>query len=277
MKKTKFLVVFLIIFSTILTITPIALPQKGTYTFHGAAGNQKILKVVTVNNQSLWDLWGENWTEVIEIFGEGAYKLGARKKSLVTAVDVDATYKGYDVTNYTTNNWKWNTGTFPSTPDDISPFIVTCFYNPTELSAYINAFYYGFANVTVQNSGFFLAQLPTPVDDYLEAIVWNPRWEAIGNTAVHHGQIGDQVYSIYTAKYYTYLENCTEIWTYDTAYGAWIGYEIKDDQNNTIYKFYLDVPGGAKIPGYDFAVLISVSIAAFAGLIYVAMKKNYYK
>ncbi|MFX1329732.1 MAG: hypothetical protein ACFE91_16510 [Promethearchaeota archaeon] len=277
MKKTKIIIIFLIIFSITLLITPTALPQKGTYTFHGAPGNQKILKVKTVNNVSLGNLWGENWTEVIEIFGAGAYEVGARKKSFVTAVNKDATYKGYDVTNYTTNNWKWTIGDFSSTPDDLSPFVVTSFYNPTELSAYINAYYLGFANVTVQNAGFFLAQLPTPVDDYLDAIVWNPRWEAIGNTAVHNGQIGDEVYSIYTNKTYTYLEDCTETWTYDRTYGAWIGYEIKDDQNNTIYKFYIDLPGGAEIPGYEFAVLISVSIAAFVGLIYIAMKKKHYK
>lgn len=274
MKKTKFIIIFLILFCITLLIPPKVISQKGTYDFHGAPGNQKILRVTTVNNASLTALWGVNWTEVIEIFGAGAYILGARKKSYVTAVNYDATYKGYDVTNYTTNNWKWTTGSFPVTPDDVSNFVVTSFYNPTELSAYINAYYSGSANVTVQNSGFFLAQLPTPVNSYLAAITWNPRWEAIGNTAVHHAQIGDTVYSAYTEKNYTYNEDCTEIWTYDTLYGAWIGYKIEDDQHNKIYEFFFDISGGAEIPGYELPIIIGVASISIVGIIFIVIKKK---
>jgi len=275
MKKSRYLLTIVLFISISFAIVPPAVPQKGTYQFHGAPGNQKILKVNIVNNASLEILWGENWTEVIEIFGPGAANLGARKKSVVTAVDFDAKYYGvYDVANYTTDNWKWNIGEFPETPDDLSGINVTSFYNPNNLSTFINAIYWGFSNVTVQNAGLFLAQLPTPVDDYLAEITWNPRWEAVDNTAVHHGQVGDTVYSYYTMKAYVYLVNCTETWTYDTTYGAWIGYKVAVN-DTTIYQFSVELPSVLPgIPGFDTIILLGTTGFSAIGLIYLVMKKK---
>lgn len=275
MKKTRFILAIALFISISFAIVPPAVPQIGTYQFHGAAGNQKILKVNTVNNASLEILWGENWTEVIEIFGAGAADLGARKKSVVTAVDFEAKFLGvYDAANYTTDNWKWNTGTFPETPDDLSGINVTSFYNPKNLSSYVNLFYSGLSNVSVQNAGAFFAQLPTPVDNYLAEIIWIPRWEAVDNTAVHHGQVGDLVYSIFTAKFYVYLSNCTETWSYDTTYGAWIGYKVAIN-DTTIYEFNVELPSILPgIPGFDMTILLGTTGFIAIGLIYLVMKKK---
>jgi len=87
MKKAKFIILFAIFLTIALSTTPAVVPQVGTYTFHGAAGNEKILKVRTVNNASLEDLFGSNWTDVIAFFGEGADQVGAQSKSVVTAVN----------------------------------------------------------------------------------------------------------------------------------------------------------------------------------------------
>ncbi|MFW9824683.1 MAG: hypothetical protein ACFFE4_17200, partial [Candidatus Thorarchaeota archaeon] len=96
MKKSKFLITLLIILGIILTTSPPTISQIGTYIFHGTPGNQKILKVRTVDNASLADLFGPaDWVSVIEIFGSGAAIVGARKKSVVTAVNTSFLYFGY--------------------------------------------------------------------------------------------------------------------------------------------------------------------------------------
>jgi hypothetical protein len=277
MKKTKLSILAVISIALALSFVPSVVPQVGTYTFHGSAGNVKILKVNTVNNASLASLFGDpTWLSVIGVFGAGAVNVGARSKSLVTAVNTSAIfdtviYGVYDVTTYNTSNWGFTTGAFSATPDSVGD-IVTSFYDPTELSYFIHTLWGGFpyfqnVNVSLHTAGAYLAQLPTSVDQYLGAITWEPKWENIGNTIVHHATMGD------TAFYYgfTYLENCTEIWTYDRTYGAWIGYKILDDTNTKIYEFSIELGG---IPGFDFSITLGVAMAGAIGIIFVLMKKK---
>jgi hypothetical protein len=77
-----------------------------------------------------------------------------------------------------------------------------------------------------------------------------------------------------TFNFYAYLRNCTEIWTYDETYGAWIAYEIKDDAGNTIYKFSIELPTTAAIPGYDLVVFLGITAVTSVGIIYLLMKKK---
>ena len=93
MKKTKILLASLIIFSITFAITPSVIPQVGTYTFHGAPGNEKVLRVRTVNNASLTDLFGAGWDAILEgSFGEGCITVGAGSKSVVVSVNTSATF-----------------------------------------------------------------------------------------------------------------------------------------------------------------------------------------
>jgi len=270
MKKIKFVLLFAVLLSIVFASTPIVTPQVGVYTFHGAADDQKILKVTTVNNASLEDLWGVNWTDVIHNFGVGAENLGAKKKSLVTAVDFSAKDPfAFDATNYTTDNWKWTTGEFPNTPDDLSNLNVTSLYDPTNLTWLVNLIFT--QNVTLHNAAAYLAQLPTPVAQYLGALVWEPRWGNVGNTAVHNGQIGDFVYSFPAMTFYAYLENCTETWTWDETFGAFIGYKLQDDAGNTIYEFEIELPG---IPGYEISMLLGITAVSIIGMIYIVIRKK---
>ena len=278
MKKTKIILLILITFSIAFSFTPTVTPQVGTYTFHGAAGNEKILKVNTVNNASLEDLFGPSWVNVIELLGAGAANVGARKKSLVTGVNFSDIYNAsifgvYDVCTYNTSNWDWTMGAFNATPDSIGD-IVTSFYDPTNLTTYINAFY-GFwwataYNISMHTAGAYFAQLPTPVSQYLGALVWEPKWGNVGNTVVHDADASD------VAFFYghTYLEDCTEIWSYDATYGAWIGYKIQDNETNTIYEFSIELPTGAEIPGFELPVLLGASMGMTVVLIFVIMKKR---
>ncbi|HEC39711.1 MAG: hypothetical protein Lokiarch_53380 [Candidatus Lokiarchaeum sp. GC14_75] len=277
MKKSKAIITSLIILSITLAITPPAISQIGTYTFHGTSGDEKILKVRTVNNQSLEDLFGPSWVSVIEIFGAGAANVGARKKSLVTDVnfsaEFDTAFGVYDVVTYNTSNWDWTTGTFNATPDSIGDIVIS-FYDPTNLTTYVNALYtlfYGIPyNISMHTAGANLAQLPTSVAQYLGAFVWEPKWGNVGNTVVHNAEASDVAFF----WGHTYLEDCTETWTYDETYGAWIGYKIQDNETNTIYEFSIELPSTAAIPGFETSILLGVSISASVGLIFVIMKKK---
>ena len=278
MKKTKIILLILMSISIAFSFAPTVTPQVGVYTFHGAAGNVKILKVRTVNNASLEDLFGSSWVDVIEIFGEGAADVGARKKSLVTSVNFSAVYDTfffgvYDVCTYNTSNWDWTTGTFNATPDSVGD-IVTSFYDPTNLTTYVNAFYDFFwltpYNISMHTSGAFLAQLPTPVAGYLDALVWEPKWGSVGNKVVHNADASDVAFLFG----HTYLEDCTETWTYDATYGAWIGYKIQDNETNTIYEFSIELPAAPAIPGFEIPIFLGVSMGMTVILIYAIMKKR---
>jgi len=264
--------------SIAFSFTPIVTPQVGTYTFHGAAGNVKILKVRTVNNASLEDLFGSSWVDVIELFGSGAANVGARKKSLVTSVNFSARYDTfffgvYDVCKYNTSNWDWTTGTFNNTPDSVGDLVIS-FYDPTNLTTYVNDFYnFWFAtpyNISTHTAGAHLAQLPTSVAQYLGALVWYPKWGNAGNTIVHNPDAGDFAFS----GGFQYLEDCTETWTYDATYGAWIGYKIQDNETKTIYEFSIELPTTAEIPGFEIPILLGVSMGMTVILIYAIMKKR---
>lgn len=278
MKKTKIILLVLITISIAFSFTPTVTPQVPIYTFHGAAGNQKILKVTTVNNASLNDLFGPTWVDVIEIFGEGAANLGARKKSLVTGVNFTAVFDAsifgvYDACSYNTSNWDWTTGTFSATPDSIGD-MVWSLYVPTNLTFYINAFYTFFYatayNISMHTAGANLAQLPTPVTQYLGQLVWEPKWGFSTNKVVHNAVTSDVAFN----WGFTYLEDCTETWTYDATYGAWIGYKIQDDRSNTIYEFSIELPTEAEIPGFEILLILGVTMGTMVVLIFVIMKKR---
>jgi len=280
-KNTKIIPVLLIFFIIFLGFAPRAVSQVGVYTFHGSAGDTKVLKVTTVNNASLTKLFGPNWTDVIELFGKGAYKLGARSKSVVIGVNLSAKYDlslygvGVQiVAEYNTSNWHWTTGAFNSTPDSTGD-IVRSFYDPTNLTKFINNFYAFWPphishNVSIQNAGAYFAQLPTPVAQYLGAIVWEPQWENYANTVIHHAKAGDYIFG----TTYKYNENCTEIWTWDTTFGAWIGYKILDNSSNVIYEFQIELPLLPMIPGFEVSLLLVSSSIGTIGLIFFILKRK---
>lgn len=278
MKKTKIILLILMSISIAFSFVPTVTPQVGVYTFHGAAGNVKTLKVRTVNNASLEDLFGSSWVDVIELFGPGAANVGARKKSLVTSVNFSAIYDTvffgvYDVCTYNTSNWDWTTGTFNNTPDSVGDIVIS-FYDPTNLTTYVNAYYtfwFGVPyNISTHTVGVHLAQLPTSVAQYLGAFVWYPKWGNVGNTIVHNPDANDFAFG----GGFQYLEDCTETWTYDATYGAWIGYKIQDNETNTIYEYSIELSTTAEIPGFEIPILLGVSMGMTVILIYAIMKKR---
>ncbi|MFW9828651.1 MAG: hypothetical protein ACFFEY_13750 [Candidatus Thorarchaeota archaeon] len=280
MKKAKFLIAFLVLLSITLAITPPVIPQVGTYTFHGAPGNQKILRVRTVDSSGLSDLFGTTWNTILQdSFGDGCTTVGAGLKSVVvsvnTSAELDLTLFGLgivDIATYVTDTWNWTVGAFSAAPhnEDVG---VSSFYNPNTLSSFITIFY-SFSlidtNVSVQNAAIYLTQLPTDVGDYLGEIIWNDGWENVGNTIVHHAL--ENEWSFFYS--FQYLENCTEIWTYDGTYGAYIGYKILDDTETVIYEYNIELPGLPGIPGFEFSIILGVSLLSIIGLIFVITRKK---
>ncbi|MFW9782141.1 MAG: hypothetical protein ACFFFB_07645 [Candidatus Heimdallarchaeota archaeon] len=286
MKKSHYIMGFIILFGISLAIIPPAIPQIGVYTFHGAAGNTKILKVRVADGSSLADLFGADYTTDLEsFFGTGCLVVGAQKKSLVTEVNFTAKFDAstetfpvfglplMDITLYNTSNWDWTTGAFSGTPDSVGD-IVRSFYDPTNLTTYINTFYTTYFatpyNISTHTAGAYLAQLPTSVAQYLGALVWEPGWENFDNTIRHTALAGSFIFGTGVQ----YEENCTETWTYDETYGAWIGYKIEDNETNVIYEFSIELPTAAMIPGYELSIFLGVSISLIVGLIYVITKRK---
>jgi len=271
MNKSKLMISFFLMLSITIAITPPAISQIGTYTFHGGSGDQKILIVKTANSQSMEELFGAGYVGIFEgLFGSGALQVGARKKSLVTAVDFNITlFPGMYGVNYTTDNWDWTLGEFGATPD-LTGFVVRSFYGPTNITWRTNLIWG--QDTTIYNGALYFAQLPTPVDQYLEEITWAPKWQNLGNKVVHNAEAGDAIFNPLVMD--QYLENCTETWTYGETYGAWIGYQIKDNETNIIYEFSIELPTTAAIPGFEIPILLSVSMGITISLIYVIMKKK---
>jgi len=171
-----------------------------------------------------------------------------------------------DATQYNTSNWDWTTGSFSATPDSIGDTVVSL-YDPTDLTAVVyNVFG---MNVTVQNGAIHFAQLPTSVAQYLGAIVWEPKWQNVGNTVVHNAVAGDW-HSFFA---FQYLHNCTETWTYDGTYGSWIGYRLVANAT-TIYEFSIELVTAAEIPGFELSALIFATLNAMVVIIFVIMKKR---
>jgi len=276
MKKTKIILLILLAFSIAFSFAPTVTPQIGTYTFHGAAGNEKTLVVRTADITSLEIVFGAGYVGVIESsFGSGALVEGAKKKSLVTDVNftfkVDYTFFGLgllDGTLYNTSNWDWTTGSFNAVPDSIGDMVASL-YDPTDLTDVVNTIFV--MNVTVQNGAIHFAQLPTSVAQYLGAIVWEPKWQNVGNTVVHDAVAGDW-HSLYA---FQYLHDCTETWSYDSTYGSWIGYKLQAN-STTIYEFSIELTTAPEvpIPGFELSVLTVASLSAMVVLIFVIMKKR---
>jgi hypothetical protein len=274
MKKSRYILALALFISISFAVFPSAIPQKGTYQFHGAAGNEKVLMVRTANNASLEVVFGAGYVDVLETsFGPGALMVGAKKKSLVTAVDFDYSLNlttfglgVYDATRYVTDNWNWTLGDFSATPD-LPNIAVTSLYNPINLTQIVNWFWA--MNATIQNGAAYFAQLPTPVAQYLGAIVWEPRWQNVGTTVVHNALVGDFGINL-DLSFFLYYHNCTETWTYDSTYGAWTGYKCAAN-GTTIYEFSIELPF---IPGFEIPVLLGVTGFCTIGLVYIVMKKR---
>lgn len=271
MKKSKMILSFLILLTVVFSMIPSVISQKGTYQFHGAEGDQKILKVRTVNSASLTDLFGANWTEIIELFGEGATNVNARYKSVVVGLNHDsfhtASYVGtFDAASIIIKIWFWTTDPFDAYYDSLGG--IQSLYDPTAITTIFNTKWT--MNVTMVNTSTYFGQLPTPVDQYLGQIVWEDNWKASGNTVIHQAKVGE----IFLPTSYQYLENCTETWTYDETDGTWIGYKVQDSDSNTIYEFSIELTTPATIPGFELPVLVGTIVTCVISVIYISRKKK---
>ncbi|TXT61792.1 MAG: conserved exported protein of unknown function [Promethearchaeota archaeon] len=272
----------LLVFSLIL-MSPLTLAQDTEYSCAASEGGTKYLKVDTVDETGLEEMFGSNWATVLEnSFGSGADEVGARQKSTVTdvksdiEVDLGLGLGKFPACNITTDAWNWETGEFSEEPD-LKDFVVTVLLDPDDLTEYTQTLTailalgipgYSAQNVSMHNPAVqFLGQLPVPADEYLAALVWEEGWNVDGLKVSHEHEAG------YTSLFgTTYQADGKETWEFDGQFGAFIGYTLEDADGNVIYAYSLDV--SALIPGYELTFVMGSMMAGILGVIYVFKRRH---
>jgi hypothetical protein len=274
MRKKKILLLSIIITLGFIAFIPLIHVQAAEYTCPDtSAGDTKILKVTTVDATGLEAMFGSDWKQTLNSsFGGSAATLGARSKSVVLSINktgiLDFGGLGtYNVCNITVDNWVFTTGEFASTPDNAS-LDVYVIKDPTRLNTFCSLFYGGL-NVTVARMAAYLAQLPQNPSGYLAEINWSliNGFGSQGSNIIHNIENAPFV----NALGIRYEVNGSETWTYADSNGAWIAYELKDENGKTIYKFEIELPG---IPGFEIPIFFGVTAVSILGIITIMKRKK---
>lgn len=283
MKKSNY---FLIGFMALclFSMNPMVYGQS-SYTFAGSPGNVKILKVTTVDETGLVAIFGSGWSDTLELaFGTGCNVTGARSKSVVTIVNKTQYYNFglglMEMCNITVDYWLWTTAAFTTNPDfdELSLYFLKEPKNLTDIVNLYTLTYLGFEyNVTVPFSMGFLGQLPIQGATFLSELDWEDDWSSNGFKITHEGSNGYIIYQWYAfipgfVPIGMMYEDCTEIWTYDSTYGAFIGYKLLNSESSVVYEFTIELE--TQIPGFELTVLLSITAVTIVCLVYVLMKKK---
>jgi hypothetical protein len=286
MKKTKY-ALFGFLFLTILAINPMVFAQYPTYQCAATVGGSKILKVTVVDPEGLTKTMGSDWSDTLQSsFGVGCNVTGARNKATITAVYPNETvdYGAGDMNAFIveTETWDWTTGAFNSTPD-VAAINVTTLYDPSDLQTLCALGYYlpgptyvpgtnvsmyalwqDLSTFLYYTAASFLTQLPVPAADYLAAMDWDDDWTVSGLKITYNGP-PDMV---------AFINDYSATWEYDSVYGAFIRYTLKDNESQTIYQFEVELPSAAQIPGFDLPILLTVASGVILGIIYVMKRRK---
>jgi hypothetical protein len=285
MKKTKYFLFGFLLLSVLMFNFMVS--AQATYTCNASAGGTKILKVETVDEDALEEIFGNTWaTTLLYAFAGPAHEVGGRSKSVVVDVDTSSTYGVYPACDIVVDYWTWTTDEFSETPDfdDLSTYVLKSSTNINSYVQFLTEATFGTpSDVTVPFATGLLNQLMVPADDYLGDIIWADDWSVSGTTITHEASEGYIVYqadlialAALTPPYYIAIgvmqKACTETWTYDATYGAFINYKI-EDAGTVVYEFNIELPEVA-IPGYESTVFLSVIGFSMIGLIYIIRKKK---
>jgi len=269
----------------LLSMTPIVYGQS-SYTFAGSPGNVKILKVTTVDETGLEAIFGSGWSTTLQLaFGTGCNETGAKSKSVVTAINTSQYFNFglglMEMCNITVDYWLWTTEPFNTNPDfdELSLYFLK---EPKNLTDVVNLYtfvYLGVTyNVTVPYSMGFLGQLPIQGSTFLSKLDWEDDWSSDGFKITHEATAGYIIYQWYAmipdfVAIGMMYQDCTEIWTYDSTYGAFIGYELLNNESSLVYKFEIELEV-SEIAGFELFVLIGASNLTIISIIYITIKKK---
>ncbi|TFF63384.1 MAG: hypothetical protein EU521_01980 [Promethearchaeota archaeon] len=285
MKKHSLIYLNIILIFSLLILSPAITVTAELYQCPSTkAGDTKILKINTVDETGLENIFGVNWSQVLDSsFGGSASKLGARFKSVVLGIKNDDilnfTLFGlgiFEVCNISVDAWVFQKGAFQEANKTTTNVYVI--KDPTNLTAYVNLirglFFADPGNVTVPYAsnalyGAFLGQLAVPPGDYLDDIVWEDGWTHPGSKIVHDVTAGYKPLSIST---FSYLQDCTETWTYYDN-GALIGYKLVNDTGTTVYEYQIELPS-LGIPGFDLSIFVGVTAISLIGIMYLYKRKD---
>ncbi|MFX1345035.1 MAG: hypothetical protein ACFFBC_08735 [Promethearchaeota archaeon] len=286
MKKSKYLVIGFI-FLMIFAINPITKAQYPTYQCAATLGGSKILKVTTVDSEGLITTMGTSWSDsLVASFGDGCNVTGAKNKAVIIGVYPNETVSlgAGDMNAFIveTEYWDWTAESFSDTPD-IAAINVTTLYDPLNLQTLCGIGYWipGPTFVPGTNVSMyavwqdlvtfqyyaaadFLTQLPVDAEDYLADMIWDENWTVNGLEITYDGPPDGVVF----------INDYSATWEYDSVYGAFIRYTLKDNESKTIYQFEVVLPSKAQIPGFEIPVLLGVISGAIICVIYILMKRK---
>ncbi len=277
MKKSNYLLIGLI-FLMIFASNPIVHAQYPTYQCAATMGGSKILKVTTVDSAGLIKTMGATWSDKLQTsFGDGCNETGARNKAVIIGVYPNETVNlgagDMNAFKVETEYWYWTTEDFSSTPD-IAAINVTTLYDPSHLQALCtlsvvsNVSMYGFwFDAGIMDWRFaadYLTQLPVDPADYLADMIWETYWTVDGLKVTYDGPPDMAVF----------LNDYSATWEYDSIYGAFIRYTLKDNESQVIYKFEIELPAAGEIPGFEIPILLGVTFGAIVCIVYIVMKKK---
>ncbi|MFO7794575.1 MAG: hypothetical protein R6W84_00375 [Promethearchaeia archaeon] len=238
-----------------------------------SVGYTKIYKVTVVDESKL-ETSLENWSDYIQIaYGENAHQLNARQKSVIMGTEsgelIISMEPNWPICNISVDVWNWTTGD----PPEVSGNPISEHYilrDPMNLTSYAQqglndvTFYSSGYNIN-GNKGYFLNQLPSNPKDYLEdeELIWEEKWTTSSRKIIHNAVSGD-----YAFAQLNYLDNCTEIWSYNEN-GILISYEIEDKNGQTAYRYEIEIDTG-DIPGYEIPILLGImSITLIAVMVFL--------
>ena len=286
MKKSKYFLLGLV-FISFIAFNPSVKAQYPTYQVAASVGGEKILEVTTVNSTVLYSLMGPSWITSLETsFGSGCYQLGAKNKARITNVyDNETVNLGLGPMNafiVETDVWEWITLDFPDTPHQTG-INVTTLYDPKDLQALCAIGYWLPGPIFVPGGNVsmyaiwwdgyifdhraaanYLTQLPVPAASYLAAMNWSAGFTVSGLSVSLAG----------TPDGFVFFDDYTATWTYDSVYGAFLGYELKDSSDRVVYEFEIFLPSEIPIPGYELPILFGITGLAVVCLLYIVKKKK---
>jgi hypothetical protein len=274
MKKQGIICLNVFLIFCLLLVTPAFMVRGEMFQCPSTkAGDTKILKVTTVDEEGLEGIFGSNWREDLNnSFGGAAATLGARFKSVVQGIDTNSTYVtffgSFPACNITVDAWEFTTNFSSVNKTTQSVYVVKDPANVTFLAQSISTFFAAPSNVTIPWVAAILGQLAVPPTEYLDGMIWEEGWTTPGQTVRHDVTAG---YTVPLTSN-TYLQNCTEIWTfYDN--GALIGYKLINNESKTVYEYQIELPQ-LGIPGFELPIFFGIMGISIIGLVFIFKRKE---
>jgi hypothetical protein len=281
-KRKEFSISLILVLIISLGITSFG----SSYNCAGSRNTDKTLQVKIVNNNSLNNIFGSNWTESLQLlFGPGAQLKNAKMKIAITEINqnIILNFTKYpnltniEVCELTSNIWYWTLEGFDQSTPDVTGHKIQIMNNPDNLTTWTQAYSTNMSdpsNVTMKYvwAKNWLAYVPVPPSNYLRDLLWEENYTIDSSIITHKVDLPYFVQIDNSTKVH-YFGNATEKFTYDSVYGALIDYTLRDENGTVAYRYTVVLP--PLIPGFNIVIMLgSIGIMMIIGAIYFFKKKK---